>query len=128
MPLIASDQDVADRFEGTLTQEQQAWVSTKILDAEALLFSHFPRLANLPSLTPVEESNARRVICEAVLRVLRNPAGIQHQTTGPFSATRHEDNARGQLFFTDDELGIFREVRRKRVGMLGIAAPRWAER
>lgn len=125
MGLYASADDIADRYESQLSDEQLTWVGVRVLDAEALLFTHIPRLADISLTSSSDQANAKRVVADAVLRVLRNPAGIQQESTGPWSVTRNRDTASGALFFTPEELATFRITRRKRVGMVGIAPPRW---
>lgn len=123
MGQFAVAEDVDSRFEGSLSVEQLAWVDVKILDAEALLITHIPRLSNLALVNSTDMVNARRIVCDAVLRVLRNPAGIQQEEAGPWRVVRDKGSASGLLYFTNDELAVFRQVRRRRIGMLGIAAP-----
>lgn len=125
MGLFADTTDVADRFEGSLSEAQLTWVDVKILDAEALLVTHIPRLSNPALMNANDALNARRVVADAVLRVLRNPAGIHQEEVGPWRVVRDKSAAAGALFFTPDELSTFRQVRRRRIGMLGIAGPRY---
>ncbi|PBC38473.1 hypothetical protein CJ179_38365 [Rhodococcus sp. ACS1] len=127
MGAYASATDVEDRFEGSLSSEQLTWVGVMILDAEALLSSQIPRLADPFTASAADQANAKRVICESVLKVLRNPGGFQSESTGPWTATRFPDGTPGQLSFTKEQLAVFRRTRKKRVGMIGVAPARWAE-
>lgn len=125
MGQFADSVDVQKRFEGALSEAQLTWVDVKILDAEALLITHIPRLAEPATTSSNDLVNARRVVADAVLRVLRNPAGIQQEEAGPWRVVRDRGAASGALFFTPDELAVFRQARRRRIGMLGIAGPRY---
>lgn len=125
MGIFAVSDDVSSRFEGSLNATQLTWIDVRILDAEALLVTHIPRLAD-PALTSDNDRlNARRIISDAILRVLRNPAGIAQEEAGPWRVVRGRDAANGSLFFTHEELSAFKQARRKRIGMLGVAAPRY---
>lgn len=126
MGQFAVAEDVASRFEGTLNDAQLSWVDVKILDAEALLVTHIPRLSTLELVTSNDMVNARRIVSDAVLRVLRNPAGIQQEEAGPWRVVRDKGASSGALFFTPEELAVFRQVRRRRIGMLGVAPPRYS--
>lgn len=46
-----------------------------------------------------------RVICTAVLRVLKNPDGKRQESIDDYSWTRDQAVSAGLLYFTDDELG-----------------------
>ncbi|MDE8648082.1 hypothetical protein PXH69_24185 [Rhodococcus qingshengii] len=125
MGIFADSTDVAARFEGNISPEQMTWIDVKIVDAEALLATYIPRLSSPETATAKDYENARRVVCDAVLRVFRNPAGHYQEEAGPWKVTRAASVASGALFFSPDELASFRQVRRKRIGMLGIAPPRY---
>ena len=127
MGQFATARDVADRFEGDLDEKQMSWLDTKIEDAETILLTELPRLGNVELLTALDLGNARRVICDAVLRVLRNPGGFRQEGHGPFSGNRHEIASTGQLFFTPKELAVFQLVKRRRVGMIGVTPAPWGQ-
>ncbi|MBM4575287.1 hypothetical protein GS415_00680 [Rhodococcus hoagii] len=125
MGVYVTSEDVAARFEGQLSSEQLSWIDIKILDAEALLATYIPRLENFETSTGLDQANAKRIISDAILRVLRNPAGLQQEEAGPWRVVRSATAASGSLFFTTDELSAFRSAPRRRVGNLGMAPPRW---
>lgn len=125
MGQFATSEDVQQRFEGHLSEAQLTWVDVKILDAETLLITHIPRLANSALTSPTDQLNARRIVADAVLRVLRNPGGIQQEEAGPWRVVRDKTSSTGSLFFTHEELATFRQARRRRIGMLGVAGPRY---
>ncbi|MEV2222752.1 hypothetical protein AB0E01_23080 [Nocardia vinacea] len=121
---FAISTDVADRFGAELTPEQVTLVEARILDAEALLKTQVPALAFGPAGLPaVSVANAKRVVTDAVLRALRNPAGVQSERTGPFEVRFRTDSDAGEIYFTDAELAVFRQ--RRRVGVIGVSGPRW---
>lgn len=123
MGYFANFEDVDKSYEGSIPEEMRVYVETKIDEAETLLRTLVPRLQESFHLPEIDQANARRVVCAAVLRVFRNPVGLQSQTSGPWSQTLFEDNATGLLTFTDEDLAVFRTRRRSRVGMVGVARP-----
>ncbi|MFI5777025.1 hypothetical protein [Nocardia sp. NPDC051570] len=121
---FATVTDVADRFGSTLTPEQDKLVTARIADAEALLQTEVPALAGGTGGLPVITlANAKRVVCDAVLRPLRNPAGLVSERSGPFEVTFHAEALAEEIYFTADQLALFR--RRRRVGVVGVSGPRW---
>ncbi|MFC8182406.1 Gp19/Gp15/Gp42 family protein [Rhodococcus sp. NPDC057297] len=123
MGFFAVFEDVENSFEGTVPDSLRSYVETKIDEAETLLKTLVPGLRDIMVVTELQKANARRLICAAVLRVFRNPTGVQSQTSGPWSMTLSVDNATGSLGFTDEELSIFRSRSRKRIGMVGVRRP-----
>ncbi|KZM71065.1 hypothetical protein [Nocardia terpenica] len=121
---FATATDVSDRFGAALTPEQEKLVTARIADAEALLKTEVPALAagtgGLPTITL---ANAKRVVCDAVLRPLRNPAGVLSERSGPFEVTFRSEAMGEEIYFTADQLALFR--RRRRVGVIGVGGPRW---
>lgn len=120
---FANFEDVDNSFEGSIPEEMRVYIDTKIDEAETLLRTLVPRLQQSPQLSEIDLSNAKRLVCAAVLRVFRNPIGLQSQTSGPWSQTLFEDNATGMLTFSDDDLAVFRLKKRSRVGMVGVTRP-----
>ncbi|MEV0759528.1 hypothetical protein [Nocardia sp. NPDC050435] len=117
--------DVTARFEGELAPDQTPWIEARIADAEALLKAKVPSLAASVLVSPVMTANARRLVVDAVLRVMRNPTGAREQTVGPFRVSYAlGENAAAAVFFTDAELAVF-APRRRRFGMIGVKAGRW---
>lgn len=122
MRYFAEFEDVDASFEGQIPEEMRSYIETKIGEAETLLRSRVPRLRDIMAATELDTLNARRIVCAAVLRVFRNPTGVQQQTSGPWSVTLSMDNATGVLDFTDEELAVFGSRRRK-IGMVGVSRP-----
>jgi hypothetical protein len=123
MRYFAEFDDVDKSFEGTVPEEMRSYIETKIEEAETLLRSRVPRLLDIMAATEMDRLNARRVVCAAVLRVFRNPTGVQQQSSGPWSVTLSMDNATGVLDFTADELSVFGGGRRRKFGMVGVSRP-----
>lgn len=103
--------DVKDRYEGELPSDRQTWIEARIDDVEAELIGLVPSLADADLVTqsdPARAARVRRLICEKVLTLFRNPDGamaISNQA-GQFSQTRtiHRTQPGSWLAFTDQEL------------------------
>ncbi|RJO74168.1 hypothetical protein D5S18_18620 [Nocardia panacis] len=119
MGQFAGLDDVTARFEGVIPASRQAWVTTRIADAEARLVEMLPSLATETS--PVRLAQAKQVICDAVLRLYRNPAGARNEAAQDYSVGRSDPAASGELVFTDAEIASLRiAVRRRGFGTIPI--------
>lgn len=123
MGFFAVFEDVQNSYEGEVPDSLRTYIETKIDEAETLLKTLVPGLREIMVVTELQKANARRLICGAVLRVFRNPTGVQQQTSGPWSMTLSVDNATGALGFTEAELAIFRPTRKGKLGMVGVKRP-----
>lgn len=100
--VTVSTSDVAARYEGDLVAEfREDYVTTKIADAVDLADSRWgaaieSRLSS-GKLTP---NTYKRIISDAVLRVLRNPEGWVSESEGGASGSRRASVASGDLWFT----------------------------
>lgn len=126
MGVYATADDVRDRFEGDIPDSQTGWLDARITDAESLLITLRPALAGGPStVSATTADNARRVIADAVLRLVRNPGGAREQTVGPYRVVYDNgDDGQSGIYFTAEDLAAF-SVGRRRYGMAGVAKPRW---
>ena len=102
----ASAQDVADRWIGTpapdLTKTQSL-----IADAEVLIRFEFPDIPETP--TGDKLAQLKFVVCQMVMRVLRNPDGTRslQQGAGPFQQTKTYGSDRpGSVWMTDEEYAL----------------------
>lgn len=121
--MFATFEDVADRFEGNIPASRITWVDTKIGDAESLLVSLVPTLGD-GDVSAARAERAKAIVCDAVLRVYRNPSGAtQESDSGMFTVTRSKAVDSGLLYFTPEELASVRgAVKRSRVGTIKVAA------
>lgn len=121
MGVYAQFSDVTDRYEGEFPSDRQTWVEARIDDAEAELFGIVPDLADDVSTTdPARAGRVRRLICEKILALYRNPDGIlaesSSSTMGSFAESTSRTLARGDgvsawFEFTDSELARVGYVR-----------------
>lgn len=89
-----------------LTPAQQASAEADLEDGSALLRREVPGLDDGIAAGTVDPILVRKVLRDAVLRVLRNPAGVTTQVVGPESATFSGLAQRAELAFLDSELAM----------------------
>lgn len=99
--------DIADRWR-PLTTAEETTAQARLGDAWAVLLSRIPDLEDRLADGRVSLELVTFVVCEMVLRALRNPGAFTQETTGPFSVTRDSSVATGGIYVTDDELAMLR--------------------
>ncbi|MEV0357109.1 Gp19/Gp15/Gp42 family protein [Nocardia sp. NPDC050697] len=115
--MFADRGDVRARYEGVIPDSRNAWLDAKIDDAESLLVSLVPSLADADDEARL--GRAKAMIADAVLRVYRNPSGVTQETASVYSVSRSKDTASGMLFFPEAELEALRgSGRRRRLGSI----------
>jgi hypothetical protein len=125
MGMFASFDDVALRYlEGTLSLTKEDWVEAKIDDAEGKLTALIPSLLDPTKTSPSRLANAKSAVCEAVLRVYRNPGGFRSEGMETDNASRSTVTESGLLYFTPDELASVR-LRSKKRGLGTIKVGAW---
>lgn len=119
--------DVTGRFEGNFPTDREAWVGLRIGDVESELMGWVPSLRKTIDDITADNTAAgdtdrlnrvKRLVCDKVLDLYRNPRGTTQQTTttpdvtlaDSFGSdkTRGGDNTRGRIAFTQDELDTVR--------------------
>ncbi|WP_109523672.1 MULTISPECIES: hypothetical protein [Nocardia] len=129
MGVFVSRAQLIGAYEGELTERQLTFADTKIIEAEAELMTLVPELEPGPdALRTNVVINARAAVCAAVLRVVRNPTGVAYEQIAGITTRLSDEAASGVLEFTEKELGKVRAALRgpkRRVGVVGVAAPRW---
>ena len=96
--------DVEAKWRTLPAAADQNRASALLAEAEALLDSKLPDLtANIAAGT-VSAVLARKVVTDAVIRVLGNPSGVTMQTLGPESVQFAGVRTLGTIAFTKDEL------------------------
>lgn len=100
---IATVDDVQDRLDRELTDDERDLAATLLEDVEAIIRS---RVRNLLRRAATDESYRQIVVmveANAVLRVLRNPEGYRQETEGNYSYSLNAAVASGHLFVMDSE-------------------------
>lgn len=113
----ATIEDVELRFGQAVDTEQ---VHVLLDDAWALLVSRIPSLPVWIEAGKVDRQNVVRVLCAAVIRVLKNPDGIRQQSVDDTSTTWDTAISSGELYFSDNELAGLRVSHYSLPGMYAI--------
>ena len=108
MSVYATAAQVEVKWQRDMTAAQVASAEVLLEEGSALLRALVPGLgAGLAAVPPtVDALLVRKVLTDAVLRVLRNPAGVTTQVVGPESATFSGVAARAELTFLPSELAM----------------------
>lgn len=111
MPNPATTADLVARWRSLSTQETTTG-QTLLDDAWRMLKRHFTSLGvDLEAEVAGDAELAAEVVrveSNAVLRVLKNPDGMAQESIDDYRYLRADENASGELYFTDEELdGLF---------------------
>jgi hypothetical protein len=94
--------DLAVRVEdGALDGLRQDYVETKIADAVAYILDECPRVAARLREGTLSENNYKRVVADVVMRVVRNPEGLQTESEGGYSYGARASVASGDFWLSD---------------------------
>ncbi|GAA1401992.1 hypothetical protein GCM10009613_61190 [Pseudonocardia kongjuensis] len=132
-------QDVRDRYHRTIPASRSTYVGTLLSDAEDELLVQVPdlpgRIVDLAEDEPlpagkVPRTRAVRIVCEAVIAVLRNPDGYVTEASarGPFSTsgTRAAGAVRTKVVFDEADLKKLRAAKKRApAGTIGLHLPRY---
>lgn len=95
---------VTTSYEKALPQQQVAWVEQKIDEAVRELLSIIP---DIPARIAAGKLNADLVtdkVVAAVLRVVRNPSGIDQENEGDYSYRLRPTVASGDIWYQEKDL------------------------
>lgn len=103
-----SAQDVANRYEGDLlNQFTAAYIEQQIEDAVDYADARWSVKMNARLASGVLTQNLyKRIIADAVLRVIRNPGGLASENDGSYGYATRAAVASGNLWFTDADQEI----------------------
>jgi hypothetical protein len=108
----ATVDDLRDRFEGTIPDSSETMLEIKIEQAERLVRAILrAEIAAVIAAGRATVEDVRDVVCDMVLRTVRNTAGVTSQTAGPFSQSFDAAVASGKLWLTREnrlQLGLRR--------------------
>lgn len=86
---------------GELSAARQSIARALLLRASALIRAAFPRVDDRIAAGTVAADVVSMVAINMVAQVMRNPAGLRSETTGPFSRSYDPEAASGMLTLTD---------------------------
>jgi hypothetical protein len=102
-----TSEDVADRFDGELSQFRPKYVDTQIADAVAYADAMWSGYIEARLASKALPANVyKRVISDAVLRVMRNPDGYASENEGGYGYATRATVASGNLWFTDQDVAV----------------------
>ncbi len=104
MATYATVDDLRDRYEGDIPESLEEKLTVRIEEAELIVAR--PMRGNIAAWIAAGKTSAaevKMVLCNMVLRVLRNPGGTTVQSAGPFAQTLDKAVASGKLFLTRDD-------------------------
>lgn len=95
-------QDVQDRYDGTLPVTVQATLE----DAEAIIMATVPQTARRLATGRLAWQVFLHVVCDMVLRVVRNPDGFNSEGDGSYNFSRNAAVASGNLWLTANDMEL----------------------
>jgi hypothetical protein len=106
MATYATTADLETKWQQAMSAAQLAAAQVLLDEGEAILRAHIPTLDAAVAAGTVQAVLVRKVLTDAVLRVMRNPTGVTSQTVGPESATFSGLAQRAELAFLAGELAL----------------------
>ena len=106
-------EDEAAELEGPIR-----FAENKILAKKALRVEQRLRAGTL------DVETVKGVVIDMVLRVVKNPGGVQSDSLGSSSTSYFRGAASGVIELLDEDIEILRP-RQKRVGMIRVGVPSW---
>jgi hypothetical protein len=99
----ATVDDVVAEYDGTIAGDQIEYIDRKLTSAELVLGAVSGDLAGRIASGRTSAELVRLVLCNMVIRILRNTGGVKTQTVGPFSYTLDAQVASGRLFVSRED-------------------------
>ena len=97
-------EDVNESYEEEIDTDDRAWVERKIDEATRELVSLIPDLVPNISALKVDAQLAKDKVIAAVLRVVRNPGGIEQEQEGDYNIRLRNLTASGDMWFPEKDL------------------------
>lgn len=118
-------QDIADVGFGLhLGEHDLDQIMPLILRAERLIVSRVPRLEERLNAGTLSEDTVRGVVEGMVLRVIRNPQGVQSDSTAGVSTSFWRSSASGVIELLREDLAQLMPTQR-RFGSISVSTPSW---
>jgi hypothetical protein len=128
LPAVATT-ELENRYEGDLAEFRAQYITTKLADAVALIQQHYPEVEARLGDGRLLTQNYNRVVCDVVLRVIRNPGGFTNEGDGGYSYGRRVVVASGDIWLTDGDVDLlFGRVQVADMGTasVGVHVPPWS--
>lgn len=102
-PPLASLAEYEELY-GTLSAARQATARALLRRASKLIRDTFPNVGERIAAGTVSRDTVGLVVINMVVQVMRNPAGLRSETTGPFARSYDPEAASGMLMLTEEDL------------------------
>jgi hypothetical protein len=99
----ATSLDVQARYEKDIPDNLASRVGTKLDDAQTIIESKLGDIQVAIDAERTSAKNVKLVLCEMVIRWLRNPGAMASETVGPFGYRRDSSIRSGKLYLTAED-------------------------
>jgi len=96
--------DVEDSYEADISEARAPWVENKIDEAVRKLVHMIPDLPDRVTSGAIDPELVTDYVVKAVLRVVRNPQGLETEAEGDYSYKLRTLMASGDIWFPDADL------------------------
>ena len=104
MPSVyATVDDVVAEYDGTIADDQIDYIDRKLTSAELVVRSVAGSIESRIGSGQTSFEAVKLVLCNMVIRLLRNPEGVRTQTVGPFSVSLDQSSSSAQLVITKED-------------------------
>lgn len=102
--LALTSDDVQDAYEGEIRTDQVRWVERKLDQAVRELYAVIPTLKARVDSEKIDVDLVKDKVVDAVLRVVRNPLGIDREGEGDYTIHLRNTVASGDIWYQDKDL------------------------
>lgn len=103
MATYATVDDVVAEYDGTITDDQIEYIERKLTSAELVVKAVAGDIGARIGSGATSFEAVKLVLCNMVIRLLRNPEGVRTQTVGPFSVSLDSGASSAQLVITRED-------------------------
>lgn len=103
MATYATIDDVVAEYDGTIGDDQIEYIERKLTSAELVVKAVAGDIGARIGSGATSFEAVKLVLCNMVIRVLRNPEGVRTQTVGPFSVSLDQAGSSAQLVITRED-------------------------
>lgn len=103
MATYATVDDVVAEYDGTITDDQIEYIERKLTSAELVVKAVAGDIGARIGSGATSFEAVKLVLCNMVIRLLRNPEGVRTQTVGPFSVSLDQASSSAQLVITRED-------------------------
>lgn len=100
---LTSD-DVNNAYEGEISVAEVQWVERKLDQAVRELYATIPSLKSRIDAELIDSDLVKDKVIDAVLRVVRNPKGIDSEGEGDYNIKLRNTVASGDIWFQEKDL------------------------